>query len=96
MALYEYMYFKKAESLSALPNPNSYLSGCMPSEAISSDNRQMSGLVGQDTGQNMQQDLDKYESRSTRLFLRNEKPFFLPLESILIQALGFKVSDEAG
>ena len=42
------MYFKKAPS--ALPNPNGSLSGRMPSEAISSANRKLSGLVQQDTG----------------------------------------------
>ena len=43
-------YFKKAPS--ALPNPNSALSDHMPPEAISSANRETSGLVRQDTGQN--------------------------------------------
>ena len=48
MALYK--YFKKVPS--ALPNPNGSLSGRILSEAISSVNREMSGLVHQDTGQN--------------------------------------------
>ena len=47
MALYKYI--KKAPS--ALQNPNNFISGCMPSEAISSANHEMWGLVRQDTGQ---------------------------------------------
>ena len=43
-------YFDKAPS--ALPNPNAPLSNHTPSEAISSANREVSGLVHQDTGQN--------------------------------------------
>ena len=38
--------------MSALTNPNSSLSGRIHSEAISSANYEMSGLVRQDTGQN--------------------------------------------
>ena len=56
-----------------------------PSEAISLANREMSGLVRQD---------HKYDLRSIRYFLRNERPFFLHRESILVQALGFHVLDE--
>ena len=37
---------------SALPNPNGPLSNHMQSETISSTNREVSGLVHQDTGQN--------------------------------------------
>ena len=43
-----YKYLKKTPS--AVPNPNDYLSGHMPSEAIPSG--EMSGLVRQDIGQN--------------------------------------------
>ena len=48
MALYK--YFKKVPN--ALPNPNGSLSGRMLSETIFSANREMSGSVHQDTGQN--------------------------------------------
>ena len=55
MALYK--YFKKDPS--ALPDPNGSLSGRMPSarpsEAIFSANREVSGLVHKDTGQNSKQ-----------------------------------------
>ena len=45
-----HLYFKKVPS--ALPNPNSSLSGRMPSEAISSANHELLGLVHQDTEKN--------------------------------------------
>ena len=62
-----YKYFKSVYS--ALPNPNTSLSGQMPSKAISSTNREMSGFFHQDTEQNNKQ----------------QKAFFLHDEPILIQ-----------
>ena len=51
MALYEYL--KKVPS--ALPNPNDSLFGRLPSEAISSANRELSELVHQNTVKNSKQ-----------------------------------------
>ena len=82
MALYK--YFKKAPSI--LQNPNGFLSGRMLLEAISSANREMLGLVHQDIGQNCK---TINMTRSQYASLCNEKPFFLNLEPILIQVLGF-------
>ena len=83
-----YKYFKKVPS--ALPNPNSSLSGRMPSEAIFSANHEMSGLVHQDTGQNSKtMNMTQGPSSSPQ-----QKPLFLHRESILIQVLCFHVVDD--
>ena len=87
MALYE--CFKKVPN--ALPIPNGSLWGCMLSEAISLaiwDVR-----IGSPKHRAEQYD-HKYDLRSIRWFLLNEKPFFFHCKSILIQALGFHVLGE--
>ena len=68
------------ETRSALPNSNCSFSDRVPSEAISSVNCEMSGLVPQDTQQNSKNinaTLDRYASFSAM------KPLFLHRESIL-------------
>ena len=80
-----------SESSQCTPKPKRFSLGRMPSEAISSVNREMSGSVHQDTGRTVGPWtwLDVHT-----LVSQQRKPFVLHREAILIQALWFHVVDD--
>ena len=80
------MYFKKVPS--ALPIPNSSLSGRMLSEAIS---KKMLGSIGSLRHRAEQYDHEHDSRWIHTLISLQQKPFLLHHESILIQTLGFHV-----